>query len=96
MEIAMRYEASTLRSLVEKWLSPVPIMPVQVTRFGAAGKGQRRYVYVKTGDAVCSHALFFFRSYDGSWSVLPPDDLRPPALQTRSDERQVSADAATH
>ncbi|MPW15528.1 hypothetical protein GCT13_01030 [Paraburkholderia sp. CNPSo 3157] len=60
----------SLRWQVEKWLAPVPVAPVHVTRFGHTG-WRGRCVRVETSSSVGAYALFFFRRGDGSWSVLP-------------------------
>jgi hypothetical protein len=63
----------SLRSLVEKWLTPTSATPVRVTRFGRTASNRRRYVRVEAMRPDGPVALFFFRHDDGTWRVFPPE-----------------------
>ncbi|MBC8742913.1 hypothetical protein F6X40_41355 [Paraburkholderia sp. UCT31] len=63
----------SLRSLVEKWLTPTAATPVRVTRFSRTGASRRRYARVEVQRPEGSVALFFFRHDDGTWQVFPPE-----------------------
>jgi hypothetical protein len=54
----------SLRSLVEKWLTPTAATPFRVTRFSRAGFSRRRYVRVDAQRPEGSVGLFFFRHGD--------------------------------
>lgn len=62
----------SLRSLVEKWLTPTAAAPFRVTRFSRAGFSRRRYVRVDAQRPEGSVGLFFFRHGDDTWQVFPP------------------------
>jgi hypothetical protein len=62
----------SLRFLVEKWLAPVPQIPVRVTEFSRTRRNRTRCVCVETSLPEGSRALFFFRHNDGCWCVFPP------------------------
>nr|WP_081771597.1 hypothetical protein [Paraburkholderia nodosa] len=70
-------DEKSLRCQVEKWLAPVPALPVHVIEFGRTRWGGSRYVYVATADGA--RALFFFLHDDGAWSVCPPASDRKKA-----------------
>ena len=72
----------SLRFQVEKWLAPLPTIPVRVVEFSRTRWARRRYVRVETSLPVGSRALFFFRHDDGRWYVFPPtaDRLKMTAL----------------
>ena len=61
----------SLRSRVEKWLTPRLPTSVRVTVFSRIGPDNRRYVRVESQEAAGSHALFFFLHDEGHWSVFP-------------------------
>ncbi|MFM0078774.1 hypothetical protein P0D72_07770 [Paraburkholderia sediminicola] len=69
----MNTAEKSLRSLVERWLTPTSATPVRVTRFGRTGSSRRRYVRVEVPRPEGSVALFFFRHDDGTWRVFPPE-----------------------
>jgi hypothetical protein len=73
----------SLRFLVEKWLSPVPSIPVRVTEFSRTRIDRTRYVRVETLSPDGLRALFFFRHDDGCWCVFPPTVDRPKRLHER-------------
>jgi hypothetical protein len=68
---------SSLRSVIEKWLSPTPAMPVRVSEFSRTRSDRRRYVRVEAVGPTGMHELFFFRHGDGSWCVFPSQAERP-------------------
>jgi hypothetical protein len=68
--------AQSLRSQVEKWLTPHLARSIRVTVFGRTGPLNRRYVRVEVQEAEDSHALFFFLQDGGCWSVLPARKTR--------------------
>jgi hypothetical protein len=63
----------SLRSLVEKWLTPTSTTPVRVARFGRTASKGRRYVHIEVLRPEGPVALFFFRHDDGTWRVFPPE-----------------------
>jgi hypothetical protein len=69
----------SLRSLVEKWLTPTAATPIRVTRFSPSGFSRARYVRVDTQRPDGSVGLFFFRHDDGTWHVFPPGAHGPSA-----------------
>jgi hypothetical protein len=73
----MDMSASSLRSVIEKWLSPNPAMPVRIAEFSRTGSNRRRYVRVEAEGPTGIHALFFFRHADGTWRVFPSQAERP-------------------
>jgi hypothetical protein len=62
----------SLRSLVEKWLTPTGATPIRVTRFSRTGSSRRRYVHVDAQRPEGSVGLFFFQHDDGTWQVFRP------------------------
>jgi hypothetical protein len=68
--------AQSLRSQVEKWLTPNLPTSIRVTVFGRAGALNRRYVRVEVQESEGAHALFFFLQDGRCWSVLPPQKTR--------------------
>ena len=66
----------SLRSMVEKWLAPIPSAPVRVTHFSRARSNQRRYVCVEVLRPTGPIEMFFFRHGDGTWCVFPPEPDR--------------------
>lgn len=66
----------SLRLLIEKWLAPMPGMPVRVTEFGRRGSNRRRYVCVEASRPSGLLTIFFFRHDDGTWRVFPSDAKR--------------------
>ncbi|MFL9856756.1 hypothetical protein PQR72_13650 [Paraburkholderia madseniana] len=62
----------SLRSLVEKWLTPTAATPIRVTRFSRTGSTRGRYVRVDAQRPEGSVGLFFFRHDNGTWQVFPP------------------------
>ncbi len=62
----------SLRFLVDKWLAPMPSIPVRVTEFSRTRRDGTRYVRVETASPEGLRALFFFRHDDGCWCVFPP------------------------
>ena len=73
----MNIAEKSLHQLVEKWLAPTSAMRIHVIQFGRTGFANSRYVRVEASTPTGSHAIFFFRHDDGSWSVFPPATLRP-------------------
>jgi len=69
----MNTAEKSLRSLVEKWLTPTSATPIRVTRFGRTGSSRSRYVCVEALQPEGAVALFFFRHGDGTWRVFPPE-----------------------
>ncbi|MBC8752292.1 hypothetical protein F6X42_39480 [Paraburkholderia sp. WC7.3b] len=67
----------SLRSLVEKWLTPAAATPIRVTRFSRTGSSRGRYARVEVQRPEGSVALFFFRHDDGTWQVFPPGTRGP-------------------
>jgi hypothetical protein len=67
----------SLRSLVEKWLTPALAAPIRVTRFSRTRAARRRYVHVEALRADGPIGLFFFQHDDGAWRVFPPENGRP-------------------
>ncbi|PLQ00281.1 hypothetical protein CYJ10_11525 [Cupriavidus pauculus] len=68
----MRNSQSSLRGLVEKWLSPSEASPVRVTRFGQLADHKGCFVYVESIPATRGLSMAFFRHGDGEWYVFPP------------------------
>ncbi|MFL9906849.1 hypothetical protein P0D84_10970 [Paraburkholderia sp. RL17-337-BIB-A] len=68
----MNTAGRSLRSLVEKWLTPTAATPIRVTRFTRTGSSRKRYVRVDAQRPEGSIGLFFFRCDDGTWQVFPP------------------------
>lgn len=67
----MDTEKTSLRSLVEKWLSPSPTIPLRVTRFGRTANGVR-FVCVEVLRRAGPVTIAFFYHHDGAWRVFPP------------------------
>jgi hypothetical protein len=67
----------SLRSVIEKWLSPNPATPVRVAEFSRTPSNRRRYVRVEAARPTGVLALFFFRHDDGTWCVFPSRAERP-------------------
>ncbi|TAL92933.1 MAG: hypothetical protein EPN73_23465 [Paraburkholderia sp.] len=65
---------SSLRILVEKWLTPGPGCSLRITRFSCTGSERRRHVRVdarRAGGGTVT--ILFFRHRDGLWRVFPPE-----------------------
>ncbi|MGX6998621.1 hypothetical protein [Caballeronia sp. KNU42] len=73
----MNIAEKSLHYLVEKWLAPTSARGIHVIQFGRTGFANSRYVRVEASTPSGSHAIFFFRHDDGSWSVFPPASSRP-------------------
>jgi hypothetical protein len=73
----MEAGADSLRSVVEKWLCPNPLIPVRIAEFSRTRSNHRRYVRVEAVGPTGSHELFFFRHEDGTWCVFPSEGERP-------------------
>ncbi|OUL68200.1 hypothetical protein CA602_51850 [Paraburkholderia hospita] len=73
----MNSSTSSLRSVIEKWLSPSPAMPIRVAEFSRTRSNRRRYVRVEVVGPTGRLALFFFRHDDGAWCVFPGEGQRP-------------------
>jgi hypothetical protein len=67
----------SLRSVIEKWLSPNPKMPVRVAEFSRTRSNRKRYVRVEAAGPTGVRELFFFRHDDGTWCVFPSQTERP-------------------
>lgn len=82
----------SLRFLVEKWLAPVPSVPVRVTEFSRTKWDNTRYVRVETGLPGGAHSLIFFRHSDGCWCVFPQrSEKRARSVETWRREVSVGA-----
>jgi hypothetical protein len=73
----MNTGAGSLRSVIEKWLSPTPAMPVRIAEFSRTRSNQRRYIGVESVRPTGTLVLFFFRHDDGTWCVFPSQAERP-------------------
>ncbi len=62
----------SLRSMVERWLSPESAKQVHVTQFTKKRSLKRCYVCVETFKSTGAVTMFFFRHQDGTWQVFPP------------------------
>ncbi|CAB3810551.1 hypothetical protein LMG28614_07298 [Paraburkholderia ultramafica] len=67
----------SLHWAVDKWLSPTTEMPARVTQFRRSVQHRTRYVCVEAMRPGGLLSIFFFRHYDGSWHVFPPETERP-------------------
>ncbi|MPW20026.1 hypothetical protein GCT13_24820 [Paraburkholderia sp. CNPSo 3157] len=72
----MNTAEKSLRSLVDRWLTPTSATPVRVIQFGRTSSSRGRYVRVEAHRPDGPVALFFFRHNDGTWRVFPPDTAR--------------------
>ncbi|MBN3756439.1 hypothetical protein G3N95_26100 [Paraburkholderia sp. Tr-20389] len=72
----MQQIVRSLRWNIDKWFGPACRDRIIVTRAQGARWGAR-YVCVREKDSGNEIALFLFRHMDGSWSVFPPDRIRP-------------------
>nr|WP_084688669.1 hypothetical protein [Paraburkholderia oxyphila] len=72
----MNARERSLRSQVEKWLAPIPSVPVRVTRFSRVRSSQWCYVRVEVDRPTGPVGMFFFRHGDGTWCVFPPEPNR--------------------
>ena len=77
MEQKMSSNVVSLRSLIDKWLAPTLASPVSVTRLSYARGRSVRCVRVESVRSSGALAIFFFQHGDGSWSVFPPELVRP-------------------
>ncbi|GLU30512.1 hypothetical protein WKR88_01195 [Trinickia caryophylli] len=69
-----------LRSIVEKWLVPLPdpsIGSLRVQRLGRAASRDGRCVRIEVCGMQGTACLHFFRHGDGCWHVFPPPRPRP-------------------
>lgn len=73
----MNTTAKSLRSQVDKWLSPTYAKRTRVIRFSRLSLHRGRYVCVETSGPTGTLALFFFQHDDRSWQVYPPEVERP-------------------
>ena len=67
----------SLRSMVDKWLTPASVGPIRVERVCRAHDGRARCVRVEAARPAGPISLLFFRHDDGVWRVFPPVDSRP-------------------
>jgi hypothetical protein len=81
---------NSLRTQVDKWLSPSLSTPVRVTEFSRTRQGRRRYVCVETSLPLGPRALLFFRHDDGCWCVFPPASDRPHSTIGRDSVRSMA------
>ncbi|QGZ64707.1 hypothetical protein [Paraburkholderia acidisoli] len=79
----MSTPASSLRTLVDKWLAPTACVPARVVRFSRTHEHRLRFVCVEAAHPARTIAIFFFRHDDGSWRVFPPADFGP-AMRARA------------
>jgi hypothetical protein len=73
----MRPNYGSLRSLVEKWMSPSVGLTLQVSRCGYSDPHRRRFVRVRTECSTGMLEVAFFRHDDGCWHVFPQARTRP-------------------
>jgi hypothetical protein len=73
----MNTGAGSLRSVIEKWLSPNPAMPMRIAEFSRSPSNRRRYIRVELARSTDTLVLFFFRHDDGTWCVFPSEAQRP-------------------
>lgn len=73
----MNTPETSLRCLVEKWFGSDSEMRARVTHFSHSRASRWRYVCVASRRATGELSIFFFRHDDGSWSVFPPQTIRP-------------------
>lgn len=72
----MNHDGS-LRSLVDKWLSPTQAAPARATRIGRRGLDRARFVCLEASRQERSIVFLFFRHIDGTWHVFPQVTRRP-------------------
>ncbi|VVE54220.1 hypothetical protein PTE30175_04810 [Pandoraea terrae] len=73
----MSSDATSLRSLIDKWVASTPASPIRLTRLTYAKRRSVRCVRAESIRASGSLAIFFFRHDDGAWCVFPPMSERP-------------------
>ncbi|SPS02358.1 conserved hypothetical protein [Cupriavidus taiwanensis] len=62
----------SLRSMVEKWLTPSVGEPPRVIGTGRLRDCRSRFVCVECNRATGTLSIMFFRHCDGGWYVFPP------------------------
>lgn len=85
-EMAMRSADTSLRWMIEKWMSPSELSDVRVSRHGGLHV-EHRCIQVQARRRGGPLSIYFFRHPDGSWRVFPPERNRPAMRVTsRNDE----------
>ncbi|SAK61971.1 hypothetical protein AWB83_02428 [Caballeronia ptereochthonis] len=67
----------SLRSLVDKWMTPTSASSIRFNRCIYSTLRHTRCVRAESLGASGRLAIFFFRHDDGSWRVFPPPSKRP-------------------
>lgn len=73
----MDSQKSSLRELIDKWMSFESAQPIKVTRLICGPRRLWRGVCVEALRASGSFSLVLFRHEDGSWRVYPPEPPQP-------------------
>ncbi|MDR5857447.1 hypothetical protein P9239_01320 [Caballeronia sp. LZ062] len=68
----MQTPANSLHSAVDKWLAPTVTHPARVAQLSRSRITGMRYVRVEAWHGGELIGIIFFRHYDGTWNVFPP------------------------